>query len=146
MIGYREARQHFKIEFCFPICSMSNPASSAWVVFSTATSGTMTYSQARGGGGGVTASNFDPNETFITEQPHKEDKHKGWVVVAVVLILCAKLPTALNFRWWWWFTQASSCQSRPQIQEFQCHWCYRRRYHTLQLQYIPHICKQHISD
>ena len=57
---------------------MSDPASSTWVVSSTATSGTMTYSQATAaGGGGVTASNFDSNMTAITEQPHKEDKHKG---------------------------------------------------------------------
>ena len=61
---------------------MSDPAPSTctWVVFSTATSGKVTYSQAAAagtGGGGVTASNFDPNVTAITEQPHKEDKHNG---------------------------------------------------------------------
>ena len=57
---------------------MSDPASSTWGVPTTATSGTRTYSQAPGtGGGGVTASNFDPNVTAITEQPHKEDKNRG---------------------------------------------------------------------
>ena len=59
---------------------MSDPAPSTctWVVFSTATSGKVTYSQATAagtGGGGVTASNF--NTSVITEQPHKEDKHRG---------------------------------------------------------------------
>ena len=61
---------------------MSDPAPSTctWVVFSTTTSGTVTYSQATAagtGGGGVTASNFDSNMTAITVQPHEEDKHKG---------------------------------------------------------------------
>ena len=58
---------------------MSNPGSSTWVKFSTGASGTMTYSQATaagtGGCGGVTVSNF--NTTAITDQPHKEDKHRG---------------------------------------------------------------------
>ena len=63
---------------------MSNPGSSTWGVPSTATPGTVTYSQAtaagtgsggRGGGdGGITVSSF--NMEAITEQPHK-DKHRG---------------------------------------------------------------------
>ena len=62
---------------------MSDPApsSSTWVTFSTATPGTVTYSQVTaggiGGGGGLTVSNFDPNMRAITEQPHGEDKHRG---------------------------------------------------------------------
>ena len=95
-----------KTKFLFPwqiICSMSDPASSTWVVSSTATSGTMTYSQATaagGGGGGVPVSTFNTsvgtvtysqatatsgggvtastfNMTSITKQPHKEDKCRG---------------------------------------------------------------------
>ena len=59
---------------CSPICSMSNPTSSPWTVPSTATGGTVTYSQATAsgiGGGGVAFSNFNPNLSAITEQPHK---------------------------------------------------------------------------
>ena len=83
--SYQKARQHFKIYFIFPLCSMSNPGSSTWAVPSTATSGTVTYSKAtaagtgRGGGcgdgGGTTVSNL--NMKAITEQPHKEDKPRG---------------------------------------------------------------------
>ena len=67
---------------CFPICSMSDPAPSTntWTVPSTATPGTVTYSQATAAGtgsGGVAFSNFDPNTSAITEQPHKEEKRRG---------------------------------------------------------------------
>ena len=61
---------------------MSDPApsTSTWVMLSTGTPGTATYSQATAGGiggGGVTFSNFDANMPAITEQPHREDKHRG---------------------------------------------------------------------
>lgn len=49
-------------------------------MLSTGTPGTVTYSQATAGGtggGGVAFSNFDANMPAITEQPHREDKHRG---------------------------------------------------------------------
>ena len=49
-------------------------------MFSTGSPGTVTYSQATAGGtggGGVTFPKFDPNMPAITEQPHREDKHRG---------------------------------------------------------------------
>ena len=58
---------------------MSNPASSTWGVPSTATSDTMTYSQATAAGGG--GSGVPVPTTVITQQPQKqhgkEDKHRG---------------------------------------------------------------------
>lgn len=59
-----------------PICSLSDPApsTSTWAVPLTATPGTVTYSQATASGidgGGVAFSNFNPNTSAITEQPHK---------------------------------------------------------------------------
>ena len=74
--SFQKAKQHFKTCFIFLTCSMSDPAPSTctWVVFSTAANSKVTYSQATAagsGGGGVTVSNFDPNVTAITEQPHK---------------------------------------------------------------------------
>ena len=69
------------ISILFPwqtIYSMSNPTSSPWTVPSTATPGTMTYSQATAGGIG---GGGDGSMTVITQQPQKqngkEDKHRG---------------------------------------------------------------------